>query len=56
MTMHVDFKNLEKLVRVKMTINDEKFEMFFFFSGCSSSKMCPVPVSWCVGEMERWAG
>lgn len=54
MTMHVDFKNLEKLVRVKMTIIDEDFEIFF--SGCSSSKMCPVPVSWCVGEMERWAG
>lgn len=31
MKMHVDFKNLEKSVRVKMTINDEKFEMFFFF-------------------------
>lgn len=53
MTMHVDFKNLEKSVRAKMTINDENFD---FFSGCSSSKMCPVPVSWCVGEMERWAG
>lgn len=29
--MYVDFKNLEKSVRVKMIINDEKFEMFFFF-------------------------
>lgn len=31
MIMYVDFKNLEKLVRVKMIINDEKFEMFVFF-------------------------
>lgn len=31
MTMHVDFKNLEKSVRVKMTINDENFDFFFFF-------------------------
>lgn len=31
MIMYVDFKNLEKSVRVKMIINDEKFEMFFFF-------------------------
>lgn len=51
MIMYVDFKNLEKSVRVKMIINDEKFEMFFFL-GCSFLKMCSVFVFWCVGEME----
>lgn len=56
MIMYVDFKNLEKSVRVKMIINDEKFEMFFFFLGCSFLKMCSVFVFWCVGEMERWVG
>lgn len=53
MTMHVDFKNLEKSVRVKMTINDEKFEMFFFFQVAVLQRCARCPY---LGVWRRWNG